>query len=106
MARAVADAFEHKEHLLAEAGTPAEAAPWLQGRLGLWLCAAPRRDIAGQPYDLHAPLHALTAADLARVREWLGAAGTAPLVLDAMFADQDGEYIDALALEPAKDNQA
>ena len=88
--------------LLAEVTPPAEAAPWLAGRLGLWLGAAVRRDVTGQVYDLHAPLHTLPAADQARLREWLGAGDSAPIVLDAILANQDEEYLDAVVIESAK----
>jgi hypothetical protein len=69
----------------------------LEGRVGLWLVAAPRTDVGGAMWDRRAPLHA--AGDAAAVASWLAAAAAAPLVLNAMYEDPDEQYLDAIALE-------
>jgi hypothetical protein len=76
-------------------GSP-EAAQILKTRLGLWLLAAPQVDLAGRLWDVHAPLH--RSAERAKVTEWISLAPDAPIVLDAVFANHDEEYLDATAL--------
>jgi hypothetical protein len=76
-----------------------EAAARLKDRLGLWLLAASRKDAAGKTWDTHAPLHSRRSPqDLARS---LGLSPAAPIVLDALYANQDEEYLDAAALAQA-----
>lgn len=70
---------------------------WLTDRLGLWLVAGGRRDVAGARWDTHAPLHRSDARE--STAAWLATAPDVPLVLDAVFADQDEEYRDAVAVE-------
>jgi hypothetical protein len=75
----------------------AEAAARLKDKLGLWLVAAVRRDAAGKVWDTHAPLHLRrNSQDLAK---WLALSPGAPALLDALYANQDGEYLDAVALD-------
>jgi hypothetical protein len=75
-----------------------ELAARLEERLGLWLVAAPRRDLAGQLWDAHAPL--ATSPDRDTIRWWLtvGSPGV-PLVLDAVLSNQDEEYAEITAVE-------
>jgi len=70
---------------------------WLDGRLGLWLVAASRRDAGGKVWDVHAPLHA--SGDLKTTAAWLAATPAVPQILDADCETQDEEYLDAVALE-------
>ena len=72
------------------------AAEILKTRLGLWLVAAPQMDLAGTLWDVHAPLHSL--AEPGAMAEWISLVPEAPIVLDAVFANQDEEYHDAVAL--------
>ena len=71
----------------------------LKHTLGLWLIAAPRSDVAGKLWDAHAPIHSTPNLDwLAR---WLKLSAGTPMVLDALYESQDGEYLDVVALESA-----
>ena len=65
----------------------------------MWLVAASRRDLSGKLWDASAPLQ--SAADLDSPVRWLSVSPAAPVVLDALLADKDAEYLDALALEAA-----
>lgn len=69
----------------------------LKGRVGMWLVAAPRKDIGGAMWDTHAPFH--TMRDAATIEPWLSAAPAAPVVFDALYEHQDDEYLDAIALD-------
>jgi hypothetical protein len=69
----------------------------LNENLGLWLVAAPRADLAGRLWDTHAPIHG--APELNAIAQWLSQADRRPQVLDAVYADQDEEYLDAKALD-------
>jgi hypothetical protein len=69
----------------------------LKTRLGLWLLAAPQVDLAGTLWDVHAPLH--RSAERVRVAEWISLAPDVPVVMDAIYANQDEEYLDAIALQ-------
>lgn len=72
----------------------ARLAKWL----GLWLVAAPRRDLAGQLWDAHAPLASCTDGEA--IKAWLAVgAPNVPLVLDAVLSDQDEEYAEIRAIE-------
>jgi hypothetical protein len=51
-------------------------------------------------WDAHAPLH--RGADRAGIARWIALAPGAPLLLDAVLANQDEEYLDALVLEQLK----
>jgi hypothetical protein len=73
--------------LIAEKADPARVAQDLNGMLGLWLAATPRLDVAGKLRDIHGPI-----AGQSRVFDYLKAA---PVVLDAVYANQDEEYLDA-----------
>ena len=85
---------------LLERQTPSsEIAMRLREKVGLWLVAASRRDLSGKLWDASAPLQ--SAADLDSPVRWLSVSPAAPVVLDALLADKDAEYLDALALEAA-----
>jgi len=83
--------------LLSQAAVSEGAAKILQTRLGLWLLATPQADQSGRLWDAHAPLHHV--ADRARVAAWIALAPKAPILMDALYANQDEEYLDAQALE-------
>jgi len=77
---------------------PQEEMPaWLKDRLGMWLVAAPQTDIAGKVWNPHAPLHSLR--DLKATAQWLATAPSAPKILDAVYGNQDDEYLDAMILD-------
>jgi hypothetical protein len=69
----------------------------LKRRLGLWLLAGSQADLAGKLWDAHAPLHRWS--ERAGVVEWIASVPDAPIVLDAVFANPDEEYLDAIALQ-------
>ena len=69
----------------------------LKGRVGMWLVAAERRDAMGRVWDRHAPLCSIRVGD--NLAQWLAAVPTAPKVLDAVFADEDQEYLDAMVIK-------
>jgi hypothetical protein len=75
--------------LIAAKVEPALAVRDLDGMLGLWLAAAPRVDVAGKLWDAHGSI-----AGQARVLDYPKAA-PAPVVFDAVYANQDEEYLDA-----------
>ena len=82
--------------LLPGAGISPDAARVLKSRLGLWLAAAPEADVTGKQWNAHAPLHRL--ADQESVARWVSPSPEVPILLDAIYANQDEEYLDALAL--------
>jgi len=71
----------------------------LTSKLGVWLLAAPRADLAGKTWDAHAPLHAASSA--AAMARWLALSPQTPVLFDAVYADADDEYLDAAALKDA-----
>jgi hypothetical protein len=79
----------------------AHSPPAAQGRLtatlGLWLVAGSRSDVAGNLWDTHAPIHSALKKDA--LAQALALCPNAPLVLDAVYASQDEEYLDAVELE-------
>ena len=86
---------------LLEPQTPtAEMTARLRDKLGLWLVAASRRDLSGKLWDASAPIH--SSVDRDTLVRWLSVSPGAPLVLDALLADQDAEYLEVLALERAE----
>ncbi len=68
----------------------------LKSGLGVWLAAAPQVDLSGKLWDAHAPLQRATGR--AGIAAWLALAPDAPILLDAVFANQDEEYLDAVTL--------
>jgi hypothetical protein len=77
----------------------AEAAARLKDKLGLWLLAASRQDAAGKTWDTHAPIR-LRRSPQDPLRS-LTLSPATPIVLDALYANQDEEYLDAVALDRA-----
>ncbi len=77
----------------------AGAAARLKDKLGLWLVASSRDDIAGRTWDAHAPIYAAGSPE-ALARSLALSPGT-PAILDALYANQDQEYLDAVALARA-----
>jgi Xylose isomerase-like TIM barrel len=69
----------------------------LKDRLGFWLVAAPRRDVADKLWDVHAPIH--SEPNLDWLASLLKLSGHTPIILDAIYPDHDEEYLDAVALE-------
>jgi hypothetical protein len=84
--------------LVAEGVEPMELGPVLAGKIGFWLCAAPRRDAMGGLCDANAPMHSLEPGDLERARRWLGVDAGSGCVLDAILGSHDAEYLDACVL--------
>ncbi len=68
----------------------------LDGRIGLWLIAAPDYDVAGTLWTAQAPL--VGYLDLAALKPLLAFASDAPMALDGVYANPDEEYLDAQAL--------
>jgi hypothetical protein len=67
-----------------------------KNRLGLWLVAGARRDIAGAVWDTHAPWREGINAGKAPL--WHTTAPEVPVVFDAVYTNQDEEYLDAVQL--------
>ena len=74
----------------------AEMSARLKDRLGLWLIAAPRLDAAGKLWDAHAPIHSAPKQDW--LKQSLALCPNTPMVMDAVYANQDEEYLDVVAL--------
>jgi len=86
--------------LLADAQIePAAAARVLGARGGFWLAAAPRRDLAGRLWDVHAPVHRAAPADQEALRAYARQAPQLPVILDAILEDADAEYLEATAVK-------
>ena len=88
--------------LLGQKPPSAEAAARLKDKLGLWLVAASRRDAAGKVWDAHAPIQ--LQREPVELGQMAGAFPGTPAVLDALFANQDEEYLEAVALAKAFDH--
>ena len=77
----------------------AEVGARLKDKLGLWLVAASNNDVAGKIWDAHGPISGARSPDaLGRL---LALSPDAPVLLDALYANQDEEYLDAVALDKA-----
>ena len=83
--------------LLANRIEPQQAKKLLGDKAGLWLVSAPEFDIAGKAWNVNAPVAG--SSDLGRIAELLAIFPDAPLVFDAVYRNQDEEYLDARALE-------
>lgn len=83
--------------MLSRAEASPDAAAILKRRLGLWLAAASQADLAGRVWDVQAPLHRETEGS--RIAEWISLVPDAPIVIDVVSANQDEEYLDAVALQ-------
>ena len=73
---------------------PADAVALLEGKVGLWFVSAPEYDQAGTLWTLNGHI----AGRENSLAPYLAHNADAPLVLDAVYADQDAEYLDARAL--------
>lgn len=82
--------------LFANSPPPAETAARLPAALGLWLVSGSRTDVAGTTWDVHGPIN---PSLLGPLRHCLALAPNTPMVLDALYAGPDEEYLDARALE-------
>ena len=76
-----------------------ETAARLKDTLGLWLVSGTRKDVAGNTWDVHAPLH--SALPSVGLEPGLALAPSSPILLDAIYSDLDDEYLDTIALEQA-----
>jgi hypothetical protein len=84
--------------LLAQTKPSAESARILKAKLGLWLVAAPQKDVAGRLWNAHGSLQ---AQEMPAMAQWLDLAPNAPRLLDGVYDTQDQEYLDARALRQA-----
>jgi hypothetical protein len=82
--------------LIAASVKPENAGHQIKGRAGFWLAAAPRKDSTGHLWDAHGQLH--LSADTTSVLDYLKSAPDLPVILDAVYGDQDEEYGDAAFL--------
>lgn len=69
----------------------------MKGRVGIWLVSAQQTDIGGKVWDNHAPLHSLR--DRKATAQWMATAPDAPRVFDAVYENQEDEYLDAITLD-------
>ena len=76
-----------------------EAAARLKDKLGLWLVAASRKDAADKVWDTHTPIN--LRRSLNDLAGWLALSPGTPAILDAFLANQDEEYLEAVALGKA-----
>ncbi len=83
-------------HAHAEGITIPDAIRGAGQRMGAVLVSAPRTDLFGQSYDAHAPVHT-SDVDL----HGLALSGKALIMLDAVYASTDDEYLDIIAVEEA-----
>ncbi len=75
------------------------SAEQLAEKIGFWLVAAARRDVAGVVWDFNAPI--FNQANPERLARLLKVSPRIPAVLDAIYQNQDEEYLDAVMLEKA-----
>jgi sugar phosphate isomerase/epimerase len=85
--------------LLAGNSPAGEVANRFKDKLGLWLVAGSQKDGAGKIWDSHAPIQSGT--DWKALANTLAVAPAALLLLDAIYAGPDEEYLDATNLERA-----
>ncbi|MDQ1255413.1 MAG: hypothetical protein QG656_2, partial [Candidatus Hydrogenedentes bacterium] len=69
----------------------------LASEIGAWIVGAPAYDAAGRRWTANAPLAGYES--LGRLRELLSLAPEVPVLLDAVYPDQDAEYRDARVLD-------
>lgn len=82
--------------LLARKTDLKEATRLLGGQVGLWFVDTPQIDIAGRVWNGNAPIRGYQdSQSLAKI---LAIAPEAPLVFDALYKNQDEEYLDAKSL--------
>ena len=68
----------------------------LEGKVGVWLVSAPAYDVAGRMWSTHGPIAGYD--DGGRLGCLLGIAPDVPVLMDAVYATQDEEYLDARQL--------
>lgn len=73
-----------------------EMSKLLAGRVGVWLLNTPQRDLAGELWNVNAPLG--DSPDRRKLSAILAIAPDAPVVLDAVYNHHDQEYLDAKLL--------
>ncbi len=83
--------------MLGQKPPAAETSARLKEKFGFWLVAASRKDVAGKMWDAHAQIH--EGQGLEPLARLLALSPGTPVLLDALYADQDEEYWDAMALE-------
>jgi hypothetical protein len=76
-----------------------EAVARLKDKLGFWLVAESHKDVAGKMWDAHGPIH--SARNPEALARFLALSPGTPSLLDALYANQDEEYLDAMALAKA-----
>lgn len=82
--------------LLVKKTSPSEARKLLEGKVGLWLVDTPRFDDVGRVWNGHTPIRGYKERQsLANI---LGVDPEAPFVLDVVYNNYDGEYLDAKLL--------
>jgi len=82
--------------LLHHKADPDETANVVKDKLGLWLLSAPDYDVAGALWTTNTPIAERVPPDT--LAPLLAIAPDAPILLDAVYANQDREYLDARAL--------
>ena len=86
-------------YLLSEQARVSEMNGPLSRRVGMWLAAAPEKDMWGRLWNVHAPLHAAEPA-----KAWadiIRQCPDAPVVLEGDYKSHDEEYLDARVLQDA-----
>ena len=83
--------------LLHHKADPDETAKVVNDKLGLWLLSAPAYDVAGTLWNTNTPMAERVPPDA--IAPFLAIAPDAPILLDAVYADQDQEYLEARALD-------
>jgi hypothetical protein len=83
--------------LLAEKTSPNDIANLFKDKLGLWLASTPEFDISGHLWNVNAPF---AGGDWKHnLADFLSIVPEAPVVLDAVYKNQDEEYLDACVLD-------
>lgn len=80
-------------HLTETGDTVSTALKTAGDRLGCILYAAPQRDLFGQSYDAHLPIHTAAVAEAP-----VAAVGDTLHILDALYTNPDDEFLDCQAL--------
>jgi hypothetical protein len=85
--------------LLKQMPTAADTVSRLKDKLGLWLVAASAKDVADKMWDEHVPI--ASARSTESLERLLALSSGTPALLDALYANQDEEYLDAMTLTKA-----
>jgi len=83
--------------LLAEKTNPDEIANLLKKKVGLWLVSTPAFDIGGHLWNVNAPLAG--GDQKHNLADFFSIAPDAPVALDAVYKNQDEEYLDVYVLD-------